>query len=140
LRVARAEVFRSRVEVLVVERLVVELDHVLLVGLELLRLRGTRRERECGCRQNEDLLHASLPLGLTTSVLVDRVADEVAVRGELVVEAARSIVVQPRMPVDARPALLLHLVPQPRDQPLADAGRTLRWIDEEVSQIARRRE
>src|SRR3954469_4490327 len=73
-------------------------------------------------------------------LFIDRIAHEVAVRRELVVEPARAVIIQPGMPIEAGPALPLHLVAQPRNQALADAGGALRRIDVEIAEVARRRE
>src|SRR4051794_38869981 len=75
----------------------------------------------------------------TSVLLVDGIAHEVAVRRELVVEPARAVIVEARMPIEPGPALLLHLVAQPRNQALANAGGALRRIDVEIAQVARRR-
>ena len=61
-------------------------------------------------------------------------------RRELVLQAAGAVIVQPGMPIETRPALELHLGRQPADQPLPDTGRALRGIDEQVPQVADRRE
>src|SRR5579859_3466512 len=67
-------------------------------------------------------------------LLVDGVADEVAVRGELIVQAASPIVVQPGVPVKAAPLPALRLVYQPLDELLAHARRAATRIDEEIAQ------
>src|SRR3954468_3100695 len=76
----------------------------------------------------------------TLVLLVDRIAHEVAMRRELVVEAACTIVVQPRVPIQPGPALLLHLIAQPPDQALADAGGALRRIHVQIAEITGRRQ
>src|SRR5262249_314215 len=65
-----------------------------------------------------------------------RVANEVAMRGELVIQAPGAVVVQPRMPVKPGPALALHFLNEPGDHPLADSGSAARRIDEEVAEVA----
>jgi hypothetical protein len=71
---------------------------------------------------------------------IDGVANEVAMRRELVVQASGAVVVQPGVPIETRPSLALHFGRQPADQLLADTGRALHGIHEQVPQVADRRE
>src|SRR5882757_4544619 len=58
------------------------------------------------------------------------VANEVAMRRELVVQAAGSVVVQPGVPIEPGPALALHFGHKPADELFANPSRALRGIDE----------
>src|SRR5436190_12263828 len=68
------------------------------------------------------------------------VANEVAMRRELVVQAASAVVVQSGVPIEPGPALTLHFRYQPANKLLANPCRASHGIDEQVAQIASRGE
>src|SRR5258706_9364302 len=107
------------------------------LGLNLVLPTSTRRRPS----QFRDGAGAPVPSPQRREFLlaVDGVAHEVAVLGELVVEAARAIVGVARVPVEPAPALGFRLPHEPIDQLLPDAAGALLRIDEQIAEIARRR-
>ena len=72
------------------------------------------------------------------AILIHSVANEIAMRCELVVQAAGAVVVQSGVPIKPGPARALHFGHKPVDQLLANPGRALRKINEQVTAVANR--